>query len=362
MQDTLLRLIEQVKQIKADPEDGLYEIFASSLQLLEFLSKASGSVGFQIPISVLLGNPSIRDLAERISNLAGTAPLTNAIGACLSNLIVPSPSAITLFLMPGGGGNPLVFHKLAGILQPSCKCVAVCPDPLSVDLYGAYNMQTLAADYVKLIRERQPEGPYFLLGYCFGGLVAYEIACQLAGNGTSVHSLILIEPSKPLLPKTNSGPAGNGRGRSKFSRAVTLIRRAQFRAFCNGIKNTLAPARRLMQKKWLRLRRGVRPLARKELERLIMLHEHELYSRYRPGKYSGEIALLWSERDPVWAGRSGGARLYDAEAAVDAWGALTSGPVKISQFPGDHDSVLDESCSALAEAITEIIKSDTKSR
>jgi len=37
----------------------------------------------------------------------------------------------------------------------------------------------MAAYYIKALRTVQPEGPYFLGGWSFGGLVAFEMAQQL---------------------------------------------------------------------------------------------------------------------------------------------------------------------------------------
>jgi len=49
------------------------------------------------------------------------------------------------------------------------------------------------------MKQKQPIGPYHLLGYSFGGLVAYEIARQLyEKHGTTVRSLILIDPLTPV--------------------------------------------------------------------------------------------------------------------------------------------------------------------
>ena len=44
----------------------------------------------------------------------------------------------------------------------------------------------MAADYLREIKARQPNGPYCLCGYSFGGLVAFEIARQLSESGNEV--------------------------------------------------------------------------------------------------------------------------------------------------------------------------------
>ena len=63
-------------------------------------------------------------------------------------------------------------------------------------------IEEMAADYVRLIREVQPVGPYNLLGWSFGGLVAYAIATQLQAAGQEVGLVALLDsyPREQLTP------------------------------------------------------------------------------------------------------------------------------------------------------------------
>ncbi len=55
----------------------------------------------------------------------------------------------------------------------------------------------MAARYIAAIRRVQPEGPYQLGGFCFGGVVAFEMARQLKAAGEHVALLAIIEGSAP---------------------------------------------------------------------------------------------------------------------------------------------------------------------
>ena len=48
------------------------------------------------------------------------------------------------------------------------------------------SVEAMAADYLREIKERQPNGPYYLCGYSSGGLVAFEIARRLSQSGDEV--------------------------------------------------------------------------------------------------------------------------------------------------------------------------------
>src|SRR5215510_2102161 len=80
----------------------------------------------------------------------------------------------------------------------------------------------MAADYIKSICTVQPEGPYFLGGYSFGGIVAFEAAQQLTRQGAEVAFLALLDPPGPW-----HGPASSP-GRSRLRNGCPRLTR--FRA------------------------------------------------------------------------------------------------------------------------------------
>ena len=57
--------------------------------------------------------------------------------------------------------------------------------------------EAMAADYVKELREFQPEGPYLLAGNCIGGVAAFEMAQQLRAQGQNVALTALLDTECP---------------------------------------------------------------------------------------------------------------------------------------------------------------------
>jgi pimeloyl-ACP methyl ester carboxylesterase len=55
------------------------------------------------------------------------------------------------------------------------------------------NLHEMAAQYVEHIRRIQPSGPYYLLGWSLGGLIAHAVACRLQQEGAEVGLLALLE-------------------------------------------------------------------------------------------------------------------------------------------------------------------------
>ena len=55
------------------------------------------------------------------------------------------------------------------------------------------SIEEFAKKYIEIIKSIQPEGPYYIGGYCFGGIIAHEIAIQLKKQNEKVNKLIMFE-------------------------------------------------------------------------------------------------------------------------------------------------------------------------
>ena len=58
-------------------------------------------------------------------------------------------------------------------------------------------LEKLARHMVSALCEKQPQGPYYLGGFCCDGVFAYEVARQLTMYGHEVGLLALVEPRNP---------------------------------------------------------------------------------------------------------------------------------------------------------------------
>ncbi|MET7355807.1 amino acid adenylation domain-containing protein, partial [Streptomyces mirabilis] len=95
------------------------------------------------------------------------------------------------------------FHPAGGVSW--CYMPLVRYVPADVPLYGlqargldgssqlARSIPEMAADYIRQMRSVQPSGPYHLLGWSYGGVVAHEIAVQLQAAGEKIGALVLLD-------------------------------------------------------------------------------------------------------------------------------------------------------------------------
>jgi len=84
-------------------------------------------------------------------------------------------------------------------------------------------VEEMAADYLREIRAVQPQGPYFIGGYSFGGLLALELAQQLKDQGQEVRLLILLAPTTPMNGRTEPAAGSAEAAMPKFTRRVRTL-------------------------------------------------------------------------------------------------------------------------------------------
>lgn len=109
-------------------------------------------------------------------------------------------------LQPNGSKTPLIaihntgvyYYHLSKQLGPEQPLTALqLFDPSIPRQALPQSVEEIAAEYVHLIRQFQPNGPYALLGWCVGGVLAFEVGCQLVQQGHAVKLLALIDSWAP---------------------------------------------------------------------------------------------------------------------------------------------------------------------
>jgi amino acid adenylation domain-containing protein len=107
------------------------------------------------------------------------------------------------FGVHGGAGTILLYAELAKRLAPQRPFYGL----QAVGLYGRHAPQTSVPDmarlYVEEIRQVQPNGPYLIGGYCFGALVAFEVAKQLRAAGEQIELLATFNGPAPSYNDTH---------------------------------------------------------------------------------------------------------------------------------------------------------------
>ncbi|KAH8037320.1 hypothetical protein HPB51_009875 [Rhipicephalus microplus] len=113
-----------------------------------------------------------------------------------------------LFIVHPIEGHVGSLSELAACLRLRAVGVQWTPDVTT------HSIEKMAAVYVQRVREVQPEGPYHLAGYSFGGMVAFEVAVQMQASGESVGSLTFLDGAPGFMDRYTA----QRRGRSEIGR------------------------------------------------------------------------------------------------------------------------------------------------
>jgi thioesterase domain-containing protein len=194
----------------------------------------------------------------------------------------------------------------------------------------------MAARYIAAIRVVQPEGPYLLGGWSFGGIVAFEMAQQFLRQGESVSMLAIIDVGTPhAIPTLNE---------TAFLAAYTLsvIYRRTTKTF-QDLYDDLGRLPLQSQIQYMLENMRMAGLALPEdgatwLLQQLQIARARIQARqdYQPQIYPGRITLFHA--------REQGALELHPELQLDwqQWQEFTHEPMEIYQVPGDHDSLLNE--------------------
>ncbi len=175
-----------------------FELGGNSLLALRLMHRMEQEFGKTLPPAALFQAPTIEQMAAFLSQEAW-APRW----VCLVP-IQPAGSKPPFFCVHGLGGHVLRFGPLARNLGNERPFYALQARGLDGQYPCDTSVEAMAEHYIAEIRSLQPEGPYHLGGYSFGGAVAYEMARQLQAAGQQVSFLALLDTYPGLVPESGS--------------------------------------------------------------------------------------------------------------------------------------------------------------
>ena len=174
----LVRIWEQVLGIHPiGIATSFFELGGSSVVAARMFIRISRAFGKDLPLVTLLHAPTVEQLARHLR------PDSRTVGYATLAEIQPKGSAAPFFCVHGGAGTTLFLHRLARAMGNDQPLYGFEPEGLDGGRFQRLSVQAMAAHYIAEIRKVQPTGPYNIGGYCFGGLVAHEMAQQLRAQG-----------------------------------------------------------------------------------------------------------------------------------------------------------------------------------
>ena len=96
------------------------------------------------------------------------------------------------FIHTGNTGSE-AYYRLASRIRDKISFSVIEPFNLYHIEQATYGIPNIAARYIDILKRHQPKGPYILGGWCYGGMIAHEMACQLQRSGENVQYLFMLD-------------------------------------------------------------------------------------------------------------------------------------------------------------------------
>ena len=298
-------------------DESFFDLGGDSILLLRMIERVRQDFGVELPLGVVVESPSVRAIAKAID---AEHP------ACTWSSLVPirkGGKRPPIYFVHSLGGEIAKYYSLANHLPSDQPVYGIQPPPEKLA-----TVASIASRYLEEVRAQHAGGPYRFGGFCFGGMVAFEMARQLSSEGELVDLIVLLDCLAP-------GP------QFLHQKTVMLSAKSLVDIFLDDPVRfaTLATKRIIRSTKRLG-RRLHRPGALLELSDVSDLGSIPMVYRepsmrhfravgsYNPDSWDGDVVLV---------------RTVDARYTEDlGWKDFINGKVSVHYTIGTHANAFDE--------------------
>ncbi|WP_081276485.1 non-ribosomal peptide synthetase [Rhodococcus opacus] len=178
-----------VEQVGLD--DDFFALGGNSLVAPRIVARLKQDLSAAVPLQWLFTDPAVEALAARIENGA-TGPVEEGFGPLL-RIRADGEEGAPLFCIHPIVGLSWCYSGLRQYIEPDLPIYGIQSPSILEDGYLPESLDELADRYVREIRQIRPSGPYRLLGWSLGGVIAHAMAVQIQAAGEGVELLAMMD-------------------------------------------------------------------------------------------------------------------------------------------------------------------------
>ncbi|MBM4260645.1 MAG: hypothetical protein FJ145_04290 [Deltaproteobacteria bacterium] len=208
IEETMERIWKTVlRQEKVSVRDNFFDLGGHSLLAVQIYARMREEFQIDLPMVTLFRYPTIEQLARPVADAQRQRYSSSQVGTTgwqYLRQFQAGNGKSPIYMVPGGMGGEVdvelfFYARLAHYVGAEYPIFGLRPKGAEGLEAPHANVAQMARDYLAEIKEFQPNGPYYLTGACIGGVLAYEMACQLERCGDQVAFLGLLDTEFPKL-------------------------------------------------------------------------------------------------------------------------------------------------------------------
>ena len=168
-------------------QDNFFDLGGHSFLAVSLMSRIEREFGVKLPLAVLFQGATVESLGVMVRQQVGSTSASSLVR------IQPNGAKQPLFCAHPAGGNVICYMELSRHLGPEQPLYGLQARGLNAEAEPLTRIEEMAEHYIEEIQAVQPTGPYRLLGWSLGGIVAFEIAHQLHNRGEQVELVALLD-------------------------------------------------------------------------------------------------------------------------------------------------------------------------
>lgn len=306
--------------------DDFFDLGGHSMIAVQVMTQLEKETGRRLPLSTLLTFPTIQKLASLFTSEEPVSRWKSLVP------IRPEGTKDPIYIIHGIGLNLLNFSSLVAYMSPEQPIYGLQARGLDGTDEPFDSIEAIAEFYISEVLQQNPEGPYAIAGYSFGGYVALEMARQLQAMGKRVKLLAMFDTNAEESMKYWSRGQRLWRKLGKQLPKLWWISQSLVRQPAM----TLRYQWNFVEGHWRNLQRSIglyqEPPAPPELDHLHRIMEkHEIaFDNYRLRPYDGVIDLFKAR-----------IRVYFVDDnKYLGWKKFALKGVRVHEVPGDHKMMM----------------------